>query len=134
MPESRSAIAIIEDNASYRRALERLLRASGFEAHTFASAEEFLGSVAPESHACLILDIHLPGMSGFDLLDHLTASCQVRPAILITGQDQDSLRERVSRVPDSVYLGKPMVGTVLLDAIRSLLLRSRGSRAESSGR
>ena len=134
MPESQSAIAIIEDNASYRRALERLLRASGFEAHTFASAEEFLGSVAPESHACLILDIHLPGMSGFDLLDHLTASCRVRPAILITGQDQDSLRERVSRVPDSVYLGKPMVGTVLLDAIRSLLLRSRGSRAESSGR
>ena len=91
--------------------------------HTFASAEEFLGSAAPESHACLILDIHLPGMPGFDLLDHLTASHQLRPAIFITGQDQDSLRERASRIPDSVYLRKPMVGTVLLEAVRSLLRR-----------
>ena len=132
MPASQCAIAVVEDDASYRRALERLLRASGFEAHTFASAEEFLGSAAPESHACLILDIRLPGMSGFDLLDHLTASCQLRPAILITGQDQDSLRERVSRIPDSVYLRKPLIGTVLLDAVRTLLSR-RGSRAEGPG-
>jgi DNA-binding response OmpR family regulator len=71
-------------------------------------------------------------MSGFDLLDHLTASCQLRPAILITGQDQDSLRDRVSRIPDSVYLRKPLIGTVLLDAVRTLLRRS-GSRAEYPG-
>ena len=121
IPVSKSTIAIVEDDASYRRALERLLRASGFEAYTFASAEKFLGSAAPESHACLILDIHLPGMSGFDLLDHLTASGQSCAAILMTGQDQDSLRERASRIPDCVYLRKPFVGTVLLDALRSLL-------------
>jgi FixJ family two-component response regulator len=124
MPVSQSAIAIVEDDSSYRRALERLLRASGFEAHTFGSAEEFLKSATPESHACLILDIHLPGMSGFALLDHLTASHQLRPAIFITGQDQDSLRERASRIPDSVYLRKPLVGAVLLDAVRSLLRSS----------
>jgi FixJ family two-component response regulator len=59
MPVSQSAIAIVEDDSSYRRALERLLRASGFEAHTFGSAEEFHKSATPESHACLILDIHL---------------------------------------------------------------------------
>ena len=74
MPASKCTIAIVEDDASLRRALERLLCASGFEAHTFASAEEFLGSAVPESHACLILDIRLPGMSGFELFDHLTAS------------------------------------------------------------
>ena len=132
MPVSKCTIAIVEDDASYRRALERLLRASGFEAYTFASAEEFLGSAAPESHACLILDIHLPGMSGFDLLDLLTASSKLRQAILITGQDQESLRARASRIPDSVYLRKPLVGTVLLDAVRSLLRRS-GSLAEGLG-
>jgi FixJ family two-component response regulator len=124
MPVSKCTIAIVEDDASYRRALERLLRASGFEAYTFASAEEFLRSAAPESHACLILDIHLPGMSGFDLLDHLTASSKLRPTILITAKDQESLRERAARIPDSVYLRKPLVGTVLLDAARSLLRRS----------
>jgi FixJ family two-component response regulator len=65
MPVSQCAIAVVEDDASYRRALERLLRASGFEAHTFASAEEFLKSAAPESHACLILDISSAGDVGF---------------------------------------------------------------------
>jgi FixJ family two-component response regulator len=101
-----------------------LLRASGFEAYTFASAEKFLGSAAPESHACLILDIQLPGMSGFELFDHLTASGQPRPAVFITAQDADSLGERASRTPDSAYLRKPFVGRVLLEALRSMLRRN----------
>src|SRR5260370_37209360 len=93
-----------------RRALERLLCASGFEAHTFASAEEFLGSAVLESHACQILDIQLPGMSGFELFDHLTASAQPRPAIFITAQDEDRVRQQGSRTPNSVYLCKPFIG------------------------
>jgi FixJ family two-component response regulator len=124
MSVNKCTIAIVEDDASYRRAMERLLRASGFEAYTFASAEEFLASVVPESHACLILDIHLPGMSGFELFDHLIAMATPRPAIFITAKDQDSQRERASRIPDSVFLHKPFVGTVLLEAVRSLLRRS----------
>ena len=132
MPASKCNIAIVEDDASLRRALERLLRASGFEAHTFASAEEFLGSAAPESHACLILDIRLPGMSGFELFDHLTASAYHRPAIFITAQDEDRIRQQASRIPNSVYLRKPVVGAVLLEAIRSLLSGS-SSDAESPG-
>ncbi len=120
---SKFIIAIVEDDESFRRALQRLLDASGFEAHTFASAEEFLGNAVPESHACLILDIRLPGMSGFELFDHLTASAQPRPAIFITAQDEDSVRQRASRIPNSVYLRKPVVGAVLLEAIRSLLSR-----------
>ena len=104
--------------------LERLLRASGFEAHTFGSAEEFLNSAMPESHACLILDIHLSGMSGFELHDHLTTSGPPPPTIFITAHDTDSLRERASRIPGSVYLRKPFAGSVLLEAVRSLLKRN----------
>ena len=114
MAVSKSTIAIVEDDASFRRALERFLRASGFEAHTFASAEEFLGSTAPESHACLILNIQLPGMSGFELVDHLAMSVPPPPAIFITARDADSLRERASRIPHSVYLSKPFPGEVLV--------------------
>jgi len=132
MPVSKYTVAIVEDDASFRRAVERLLRASGFEAHTFASAEEFLGSAAPESHACLIVDLQLPGMSGFELFDQLTASGQPRPAVFITGQDADSVRERASRIPDSVYLRKPFVGAVLVESLRSMLRRS-GSPADGSG-
>jgi two-component system, LuxR family, response regulator FixJ len=121
VPASEYAVAIIEDEATFRRALERLLRASGFEAHAFASAEDFLSSAGYASHACLILDIHLPGMSGFDLLDRLTASCQARPVVLITGQDQQDLRDRAARMSNCVYLRKPFLRTVLLEAVRSLV-------------
>ena len=132
MPARKCTIAVVEDDASFRRALERLLCASGFEAHTFSSAEEFLGSAVPESHACLILDIRLPGMSGFELFVHLTASARPRPAIFITAQDDDRVRQQASRIPNSVYLRKPVVGAVLLEAVRSLLSRS-SSGAESPG-
>jgi FixJ family two-component response regulator len=119
-------IAIVDDDANCGRALERLLRASGFEAQTFGSAEEFLESAAPGSHACLIVDIQLPGMSGFDLLDQLATFDQARPAVLITGQDENTggLQERASRIPDSVFLRKPFVGKVLVDAVHSLVKRA----------
>jgi FixJ family two-component response regulator len=132
MPASKCNIAIVEDDASLRRALERLLCASGFDAHTFASAEEFLGSSMVESHACLILDVRLPGMSGFELFDHLTASAYPRPAIFITAQDEESVRQQASRIPNSVYLRKPVLAAVLLEAIRSLLSGS-SSGAEGPG-
>jgi FixJ family two-component response regulator len=123
MRVSKTTIAIVEDDAGFRRALERLLRASGFEVQTFASAEEFLGDTAPELHACLILDIQLPGMSGFELSDHLAACGQSRPVVFMTALDGDSLRERESRIPNNVYLRKPFVCAVLIDSIRSVLRR-----------
>jgi FixJ family two-component response regulator len=132
MPARKCTIAIVEDDASFRRALERLLRASGFEAHPFASAEDFLASAAPESHACLILDLHLPGMSGFDLLDHLRACAPPRPTIFITAQAEEGVRERASWMAESVYLRKLLAGAVLLEAVRWLLRRS-GSSAGSPG-
>jgi len=125
MHPSKRTIAIVEDDASFRRALERLLRAFGFETHTFGSAEEFLNSAMPESHACLILDIGLPGMSGFELVDHLSASAPPPPVIFITAQDEDSLWKRTSRIPNTVYLRKPFIGAVLLEAVRSRLKQSR---------
>jgi FixJ family two-component response regulator len=131
MPPSNRTIAIVEDDASFRRALERLLRASGFEALTFGSAEEFFNGAMPESLACLILDIHLPGVSGFQLHDHITTSGPPPPTIFITADDTDSLRERASRIPNSIYLRKPMVGAALLEAVRLLLRHS--SCTESSG-
>jgi FixJ family two-component response regulator len=127
MPARKSTIAIVEDDASVNRALGRLLRASGFEPLMFASAEEFLASPAPEAHACLILDIHLPGMSGFELFDHLSAAAQHPSAIFITAEDEETVREQAYRIPDSVYLRKPFVGAVLLEAVRALLRRSGSS-------
>ena len=71
-------------------------------------------------------------MSGFELFDHLTASAQSRPTIFITAQDEDRVRKQASRIPNSVYLRKPVVGAVLLEAIRSMLSGS-SCDAESPG-
>ena len=124
VPVQERTIAIIEDDASFRRALERLMRVSGIEVRSFASAEEFLKSALTESWAGLILDLDLPGMSGLELVDHLRGSEALPPVIFITAQDDESLRERASIIPDTVYLRKPFVGVELLEKVRSLLNQS----------
>jgi len=121
IPPSKCSIAIIEDDASFRRALERLLRASGFKPHTFASAEDFLHSVGPGSAVYLIIDLHLPGMSGFELFNHLAASTSPPPAVFITAHNQEDLRQRASQIPGTVFLRKPFVGALLLEALNSLV-------------
>jgi two-component system, LuxR family, response regulator FixJ len=121
VPFQEYTVAIIEDEACFRRAIERLLRTSEFKAHAFASAEDFLASAECAWYACLVLDIHLSGMSGFDLLDHLATSRRTLPVVLITGQDHCDLRDRASRIPNCVYLRKPFLRSVLLDALRSLV-------------
>ena len=124
MPPNKCTIAIVEDDASFRRAVERLLWASGFDAQSFASAEEFLHTTEPESHACLIIDLQLPGISGIDLVERIYASAARPPAIFITAQEIPNFQERVSRIPESVYLRKPFPGVALLEAVNSVLKRS----------
>jgi FixJ family two-component response regulator len=127
MPASIQTIAIVEDDASFNRALERLLTASGFATRTFLSAEEFFASDALESHACLILDINLPGISGFELFDRLSA-IQVRPPVIfITATDEKTVRDRASRISGNVCLGKPLVGATLLQAVHEQLGQRRSS-------
>jgi FixJ family two-component response regulator len=126
MPASTQTIAIVEDDASFSRALERLLKASGFATRTFLSAEEFLVSDALESLACLILDIHLPGISGFELFDRLSAFHVHPPVIFITATDEKAVRDRASWISGNVCLGKPLVGSALIGAVRAQLGRSAG--------
>ena len=127
MPASTQTIAIVEDDSSFNRALERLLTASGFATRAFLSAEAFLASDALESHACLILDIHLPGISGFELFDRLSAIHVRPPVIFITATDEKTVRDRASRISGNVCLGKPLVGAALLQAVHAQLRQRRSS-------
>jgi FixJ family two-component response regulator len=114
--ESQRSIVVVEDDAGMKKAIERLLRAAGFQPLSFASAEELLQTEAAASAACLVLDIHLPGISGLEL-GRLLTSGRARPIIFITAQEEALLRDEAQRL-GCAYFRKPFEGKALLEAIR----------------
>jgi FixJ family two-component response regulator len=117
IPGPHLSIVVVEDDAGMKRAIERLLRAAGFQPVSFASAEDLLQTEAANSAACLVLDIHLPGLSGLELGRLLVASGRAKPLVFITGQDEPSLRDEAQRLGCG-YFRKPFEGKALLEAIR----------------
>jgi len=114
-------IAIVDDDLSVRRALRRLLQSAGYSVEAFASAGEFLGSSPVGRTACLVLDIRLEGMTGFDLHERLAADRAAIPTIFITAHDDASTRERVQRAGVAAYLPKPFDQSALLAAIQKVV-------------
>jgi FixJ family two-component response regulator len=110
-------IVVVEDDESMSQAIERVLRASGFVALTFASAEAALEAGVATASDCLVLDISLPGMSGFDLYRRLVSASVQLPAIFITAHDDPAIREEADRLGARSYLPKPFSGRTLLDAV-----------------
>jgi FixJ family two-component response regulator len=111
-------IAIVDDDPSVRRALHRLVRSAGYAVQAFASAHEFLDSLPGRRAACLVLDIHLNGMSGFDLLERLAAEEVDVPVIFISAHEDAPTRERIERSGAAAHLWKPIDEQALLGAIR----------------
>jgi FixJ family two-component response regulator len=120
-PALRPVIGIVDDDASVLRALKRLLGASGFAVETYGSAEEYLALGHPERADCLLLDIHLGGLSGFELQERLIEARVTTPVIFITAVDDAPTRERARRAGAVEYLLKPLDERVLLEAIREAL-------------
>lgn len=110
-------VSVVDDDASLLRAVGRLLRAAGFTVDTFASAEEFLEGPHPVPPRCLVLDVRLSGMSGFDLYEQLRAAGAPPPVIFITAHDDSATRERARRMGAVQYLRKPFEDASLIDAI-----------------
>ena len=112
-------IGVVEDDSSFRRALGRLVTGAGFRVATFASAEEFLASGSAGTTACLVLDVHLGGMNGFELQHRLSATDHPIPTIFITAHDDPLTRERARA--GVAYLRKPFRREALIDAIQQAL-------------
>jgi len=116
MPPERKLIAVIDDDPSMRKCIERLLRASGYRCESFASAEEFLLVASVCRAACVIADIGLDGMSGLELALHPTVTSMNVPVVLITGGG-DPMLEEPARVIAAAFLHKPIPPGMLLEAI-----------------
>jgi FixJ family two-component response regulator len=103
------------------QAIERILRTGGFTPIVFASAEAALEADAVTAADCLVLDIHLPGMSGFDLYRRLALCGEEMPAIFVTAHDEPAVRQEAERIGTRSYLPKPFSGRALLDAVTQAL-------------
>jgi FixJ family two-component response regulator len=110
-------VAIVDDDAAMRRSLDRLLRAYGYATSGFASAEEFLESGIEDSAAGLLLDIHLPGMSGIGLRRQLLAAGSKVPVVFMTAFDDEATRAEALALGCVDYLEKPFETSRLTDAL-----------------
>ena len=126
MSVAEPRVCVIDDDEDVVRAVRRLLRAAGYAIDTFASAEEFLDLWSGERPDCLVLDVHLRGLSGFDLQDLLEASGRSIPIVFITAHDDTGTRERAQKAPTTEYLSKPFEDQSLLYAIRDAIRRASG--------
>src|SRR5262249_27427786 len=97
--------------------MERVLSAGGFAVVTFDSAEALIEADAARTADCLVLDVRLPGMSGFELYGRLALGGEPAPAIFITAHDEASTRSEAARVGAKGYLPKPFSGRTLLEAV-----------------
>ena len=127
-------IFIIDDDASIRRALRRVMASAGFLARDFVSVEEFLGQFRPQDQGCVVADMTLFGMSGLELKRHLNAAGSTIPVILLTAQDTDEARRQAGQAGAAGYFRKPVDTQALLDAIEWSLQKMRSDRAKESPR
>jgi FixJ family two-component response regulator len=117
MDKKRSLIYVIDDDASVRKAFGRLLRSADLDAETFPSAEEFLSGPKQKENACIIIDIRMPGLSGFDLQQRLSSEGIKIPVIVISASDDLETRERAKELGAISFFRKPIDDQALLDAI-----------------
>jgi len=113
-----AVIAVLDDEPGFRQALSRLLRSHDLKVQTFATAGEFFAAIRGQSFACLLLDLHMPGHTGLDVLADLKSRGQPVPVIMITGHDQPGSAATARELGAAYYLLKPLDETALLDALR----------------
>jgi FixJ family two-component response regulator len=114
-------VAVIEDDESYRVAVQRLLKSAGLSVQAFGSAEAFLDSGQQRETGCLISDIRMPGMSGLELQSKLNADHCPIPTIFITAHGDEKMRLQAMRGGAVKFFAKPFDGETLLEAVRVAL-------------
>ncbi|HKV08891.1 MAG TPA: response regulator [Thermoanaerobaculia bacterium] len=117
----RSLVAVVDDDESVRESLPDLLRALGFSAAAFSSAEEFLASDLVSQIDCLVLDVAMPGMSGPALQQELTLRRQEIPIVFITAHGNENVRSRLLEGGAVECLFKPFSEASLLAAVQTAL-------------
>lgn len=110
-------VAIVDDEEPVRKALKRLLRASGLDAESFASGKDFLEAAALREPDCVLLDLHMPRMTGLQVLRAVQIGRRTLPIVIITAHDAPETREQCLAAGATAYLRKPLEEHELIDTI-----------------
>jgi len=130
--ESDALIAIVDDDPSVRRGLQRLIRSAGWKVETFASAQEFLARPSGISPSCLVLDLQLPGLSGLDLQQRMADLGLDIPVVFLTGQGNIPASVKAMKAGAIEFLTKPVDEQNLLKAIEEAIERDRRTRQQQT--
>jgi FixJ family two-component response regulator len=130
----RAIVFVVDDDASVREGLGRLLRSAAWRVKTFASGVEFLEQVWPQTPACLVLDVHLPGVNGLELQRMLAERGDRRPIIFLTGHGDIAMTVRAMKAGAAEFLPKPFRAAALLEAVEQALLRDADEQVERGRR
>jgi FixJ family two-component response regulator len=133
MTEASGVVFVVDDDAAMRRSLESLLRSVGLRVELFPSPQEFLRCTPPNSPACLLLDVRLPGLSGLDLQRQMPAANLDIPIVFITAHGDIPMTVQAMKGGAVEFLTKPFRDQDLLDAVHLGLHRSREARAHRAG-
>ncbi|MBB3149548.1 FixJ family two-component response regulator [Phyllobacterium trifolii] len=125
-----SLVSVVEDDQFFRESMRRLMRSLGYDVATFSSAADFLASFHLAETACLIADVHMPAMSGFELYEHLIEQGYAIPTILVTAYPDDVDHARAMNNGIVCYLRKPFDERHLVRCLRAAL-RSGGPSGEN---
>lgn len=125
-----ATVAVVDDEASVRDALDDLLRAEGFRVETYDSASALLGRASATEIECLILDVELPGRTGLDLQAERPASLRDIPIIFVTGHADVPMSVQAMKAGAADFLAKPFDPDALVDAVRAAVVRFREGEQE----
>jgi len=130
MSDLQPTVFLLDDDPAVVIALERVLRANGFQVRACNSAAQFLAAHDPDAAGCLVADVRMPGMSGLELQRALRARGCERPIVFITGQGDISTTVQAMKAGAVTFLAKPVSGVELVAAINEALARDARQRAE----
>ena len=117
----RPLVSVVDDDESVRESIPELLREVGFDAEAFSSGEAFLASDVLDKTRCVILDVAMPGMSGFEVQNELARRRIEVPIVFITAREDEGVRRRVLSQGAAACLFKPFSERALIDAVNAAL-------------